>query len=992
MSDFPFYSKKENKNDNSIPFFMRLYPPLQVNEQSDSKFKQILKLDLSEDKKEDESNDEENIERILTKKFLEELVKISNISHKVKLVEIISKVVKNSKLMEKIEDDHKNPRKINPDELSMACAKKFTFKKYNKGEIIFRIGDDGDKFYYILGGKATILKIREIPNIFLSIVEYINYCIYLLKAKEKYLFQEVIRKNYEVLKVTSEEEITTLYRILFKGSLINNVNQHLVYNNKTLEDFFDSNDQEMKDYNLDIRELEILEINKNNRVPLSYVQWKNYVMKSCEFTTNELVYYEQFHKLLNDGQKKKISCLVYESLLCLGSGTYFGDSALDSEANKRNATIRAEEDTYLACLRSNDYLNIIAPKRRYERMKAIAFLFNTFFFDQINPHIFERNYFHLFYLKEYPKNTVLFNYGVNPSHLFLIKEGQISLDLKMSILEIHKLIKFLYSHIVGHEYFKSLNRSKKAEILPRETVTEIYKYMNEPRLDRIKMQNYLFVKEMNRTQNFRLTILMNVEALGLEEIFMKIPYLMKATALEKVVCYELAVEKIDIMLRDEKQIRISYLKKSVKKILSLIERLQSIKKNCVEMATSKFNSKNDSLYDKVFSATKFPLLKNSQSSDNMIFYNQNKKNIDNYKNKLSTNESINYKENINTIMVKANSIMQNNIAEKKEEENNIKAYNFNNKRKQLIIYKEKENEDKKEDLIDNEMNYNSDNQKKYKKVEIMNYKQNSLNNLPIFKSPIRTFVINKHLDYKNNLITQFKNSKIKTLNLKHYNNKRNKKKIDNSSFNKATNNEGSDTSNEKIEGSQSKPKLYTGINMKNLFLLGDNKYYTIKKLKQQIKDFNALDSKNRKLEIIQSNEINTIYKEINTTNNDRDNINDNFDIKRKLIKSTQRFNRFHLSFVPISIKYNEKFINKINESNSSGTYSKLTRNSSYTDKFFVNKTMKNYFIMNKRNKQSMQKRFQKANSDLIDEKELPKIKDAFFRIKKINKINITNKF
>ena len=31
------------------------------------------------------------------------------------------------------------------------------------------------------------------------------------------------------------------------------------------------------------------------------------------------------------------------------------------------------------------------------------------------------------------------------------------------------------------------------------------------------------------------------------------------------------------------------------------------------------------------------------------------------------------------------------------------------------------------------MNYNPDNQKKYKKVEIMNYNQNSLNNLPIFK-------------------------------------------------------------------------------------------------------------------------------------------------------------------------------------------------------------------------------------------------------------------
>ena len=85
--------------------------------------------------------------------------------------------------------------------------------------------------------------------------------------------------------------------------------------------------------------------------------------------------------------------LIYESFLYLGPTSYFGDAALDSELNKRNATIRAEDDTYLACLKNNDYLNIIAPKRRFEKTKAIAFLFNTFFFQQINPHIFERNYF-----------------------------------------------------------------------------------------------------------------------------------------------------------------------------------------------------------------------------------------------------------------------------------------------------------------------------------------------------------------------------------------------------------------------------------------------------------------------------------------------------------------------------------------------------------------------------------------------------------------------
>ena len=188
--------------------------------------------------------------------------------------------------------------------------------------------------------------------------------------------------------------------------------------------------------------------------------------------------------------------------------------------NKRNATIRAEEDSYLASLRRDDYLNIIAPKRRFEKTKAIAFLFNTFFFQQINPHIFERHYFHLFYLREYPKNTVLFDFGENPKNLLLVKEGQISLDLKISVLEIHNLIKFLYSNIINNVYFKGLPKYKKLEILPHAVMNQLYKYMREPKLERLKMQNFRFIKEMNKIQNFRITILMGVEAVGLEEIFL----------------------------------------------------------------------------------------------------------------------------------------------------------------------------------------------------------------------------------------------------------------------------------------------------------------------------------------------------------------------------------------------------------------------------------------------------------------------------------------
>ena len=189
--------------------------------------------------------------------------------------------------------------------------------------------------------------------------------------------------------------------------------------------------------------------------------------------------------------------------------------------------------------------------------------------------------------------------------------------------------------------------------------------------------------------------------------------------------------------------------------------------------------------------------------------------------------------------------------------------------------------------------------------------------------------------------------------------------------------------------------------MKNLFQIGDNKYCTIKKLKQQIKDFNTMDSKGKKLEIIQSNEINNNfiynYQQMKFPKKGQDDITNKLNIKKKLIRFSQYFNSFHLSFVPLSVKYNEQLNNKSNNENnyninSSTNYSKLTRNSSYTDKFFVNKTMKNYFFINKKNKINIKEQMHRVNSDLINiQKELQKIKNMFFHVNKLSKINITEK-
>ena len=178
-------------------------------------------------------------------------------------------------------------------------------------------------------------------------------------------------------------------------------------------------------------------------------------------------------------------------------------------------------------------------------------------------------------------------------------------------------------------------------------------------------------------------------------------------------------------------------------------------------------------------------------------------------------------------------------------------------------------------------------------------------------------------------------------------------------------------------------------------MLGDNKYCTIKKLKKQIQEFNTCDNKGKKIEIIQSNEIINGYNDKKIPDIDKLNTSNKFFMKKNLIKFVQCFNNFHLSFVPISVKYNDQLINKKhneNNMNSSGNNLRMMRNSSYSEKFFVNKNIKNYFIINKRNKINKREQIHRVNSDLVEcHKDLPKIKNVFFNVNKKNKYNTSEK-
>ena len=973
-----YSDKNQNENttnsnpEKNLPFYMRLYPPLESITQTQPDFRNLLKLKLSSKKSRDISGNEVE-EDELTQDFLDELIKPSSNLSKTRIIEVISKYILKSKLIEKIEDENKySKKKIDPQELSALCAKKFIYTLSNRGEIVFKIGDVGDKFYFILKGKANILKIKEIQNIYMSTMEYLNYCIFLIKSNENYLFQEVIQKNYNILQITSAEEVLSLYKIAFKKSVYDKVNQHIIYSNNLLEEYFKAFNQKYTNFDLDNNKLEVLEANKAKKLSGSYREWQNYILKKFELSTSELVSYEPYEQIIKDRKKKKIICFVYESFLFLGPGLFFGDSALDSDMNLRNATIRAEEDTYFGCLRSNDYLNMIAPKRRYEKMKEISFLYNNFFFQNINPHIFERNYFHRFYLKQYSRGTVLYEFGQIPKNILLIKEGQIRFDLKCSIIEIHKLIHFLYNKILKNDIFSKLPTSKKKLILSPEITSKIHKYLKEPKLERLKMQTDEFVKEMNKIRIFHMSLLIGVEAVGLEEIFMNIPYLMKATVMKNVKCYEFSVEQIYNLLKEGKKIRFTFALNSIKKILSLMERLQGIKKNCVEMNNARYNLKNEKIFENSFSSIEhFPKINNAQKNDNI----ENKSN----ENNLKINNDSNYIDNIYDILEiktpKSNKKEQDQEQEGEKEQKQEKEQDETNeeyKIKNEIFSPKIENDEKYKKNMDIQ------NLNPYKKIQVLNNKNLTRNCFSIFKSPIKDFTITQNLNFKTILFPLNKNNKLKNLKMLSYNRK---KKNKYKSYNEKS--ISINDSDEKT-GSKTKSKLDTGINVKNVFLLGNNKYYTINKLKKQIKDFNSFGNSKRTIEIIQSNNINM--------NNDNKSLyikgNESQKMNNMNFKYSQKFNNFHLSFVPISVGSDNisSNNNRTIDDNNFISYKNIFRNNNYStfgDKLYQNKSNKNYFNMTKKNVLYKKNYLNRNNSDFTQlQEKLPEIQSEYINFRK----------
>ena len=814
--------------------------------------------------------------------FLESIVKERCPLNKKKVHLTIDKFIKNSFLMDKIKKEFQTDNNEPPENLCLTIAQNMSYIEYKRNKSIYKVGDNGDKLYFIIKGKVNIYKPVKIKTK-MTFKDYLLYCLLLNKYKEDFLLNKIFNTYFKIIPIMFIEEIKKTFNILFKMELTEKIVKKKILNNRELKSFFEDNLMNFDDFDIDIRQLEKYLPSKNklkngvvNLVNedenLSGDQdWENYILTKCNISYGESSYFEKYEKLLKNNKKLDIECYIFEFVNSIEKGKYFGEMPVEQDGSfikkKREYSIFAEEDTIIGTIKNEDFTYIIAPKIKIERIKNINFINNNFFFKPINSYTFARNYFQYFLRHELYRENILFKSNSLPKSIFILQEGIITLNIQCTLIQINDIIENLYSKLIFNKYYTEFWNKK---IISKQTISTIKNYANDYVLKNLKLHNSKFIEEINKNRNFQISIVSKDEIIGLEEIFFNVPYFMNGVVTsEKCIFYELPIDNFENIIKMESIVEEVYIKSSLNKLLSLIERLQNLKKNIIDYIKSKFDQNIDGEMEK---------------NNQIVKIESNKENNDN---------SINNKENFNLVdnnFKNDNSLEKNNIIinEKNNLDNSntinteLSSYNyyyhkpskrgFSSIKKQRINYSILENMKNEEKEEINEINDNLSENNTSEKTKNLKYAR-SAKRLTIKK---KKYLYIEPIEQKERVgsvdIYKLKN---------HYKNKK-----DND-----------------IDAIFVKDRYYTLESIKKSIERNKNKINLINKLYQnQYKNVKIINKKNDEDELSKNN-LNEQFEDKNIRNNLKT-INPDSDIDNNLYKNIN---------IKLNIKNNYKKFKTINE-------------------------------------------------------------------------------
>jgi len=590
----------------------------------------------------------------LNQEFLFALIQPIFLLDKQKMQNTITRLIFNSELIKKLEGDLEKKETLNS---SMNIfIKNLIFRHFEKDSILYRTGEEDNNFYFVIKGRISALKPKRI-NKEISLDDYILYLIQLKQKQEMFLLNKTLKLNNNSVPIKSINDIKKINTIIFKKrleQLINSENSEILSDNNDLESFFKEYYQDFNYYNISKKDLKkFLSLRGKILSGVLNREWDDYILERCKLSTDENLFFEPFEAVFKEN-KHNFLCYTYEYNEEYINSDYFGDFSLDEDKVIRNETVRFEEDTTIAFIGVEEYIDIISPQKKIEKKNDIMRLNNSFCFKEISERIFKRNYYDMFIKKHCSKNSIIFNPDTKSNSLIFIKKGKLALELNCSIIDLQNLLKLIFDKLNDIPLqFDSYQK----KILSKEQLKGLeFKYLSDPIFFNMKSHDKLFKIELEKKRYFQISLFSDFEVVGLEEVYLQIPHYAKAIVIgEKFIFNELSISKFNTILKNEMRlIKESYVQVSINRILSLMKRLNDIKENCIGMAKLRTNIDSSNV-------EKIP--KEINVEYNFDISNKRKLNINNNR---TTIPQINL----------ANKSTNNN---NKTEENNIKAFYKKNK-------------------------------------------------------------------------------------------------------------------------------------------------------------------------------------------------------------------------------------------------------------------------------------------------------------------------
>ena len=525
--------------------------------------------------------------------------------------------IKNDKILK---DKIKNKINVIVEKLST----QLTIEKVPENTFVIKMNDIGDKCYFLLSGKLSIMKPIEYKNVSLNALDYIHYLINLTRYNEIDLITKVIEVNHIYINI---ETISNL-KLITKGYFLRKVDNYLeTFKTLTKEDFdnllyefnlkfedFDLNyEQTMKDVE-DINNNNYIESNdsfdsdneKDNEPKSKYALFKAY-MNKFHLSIEDKVKLINYNYLFHPSEAKRLynfTLYKYENFLNLFPGSFFGDMALENTVKKRNASIRTDEECFILSLSNDDYISLLYEDNKKLKSMDLIFLIEKFFFNKISPNIFEKKYYAMFKFFEKNKGDVIYQQDNEFSSIFFIKKGEYKLEIKASVIDLHNLIKFFIDILEEKNYF---NYSKNYI----ENLKEIY--LKDPELLNLKTKNNLYKEKFNEKYKLEMSTINNIEILGDLELFLTSAYINTCTVISQRAEY-IEIKKRDLhdIFMEEKEILPDYYSFVTNKLISQIKRLYYLKNNLMTQINSKIN---DHFYQPLISPNFYEQIKNNNTNN-----------------------------------------------------------------------------------------------------------------------------------------------------------------------------------------------------------------------------------------------------------------------------------------------------------------------------------------------------------------------------------------